>query len=164
MDTIDALIAATLQREGRTTNVELARMNNLTPSATLKRMKRLEDEGVIKGYRAILEPRKFGYNLQALVTICLNRHNEHAIELFESGIQTIPEVKACFHVTGRYDYILQVMLHDIEHLGLIVKNKLVAIGCTEKIETMIVISMVKEDNGFPLDAISPNNSNGENHD
>ena len=161
MDAIDALIVATLQQEGRTTNVELARMNNLTPSSTLKRMKRLEDEGVIKGYRAILDPVKLGYHLQALVTICLNRHNEHAIELFESGIQAITEVKACYHVTGRYDYILHVMLRDIEHLGHLVKHKLVAIGCTEKIETLIVISTVKEDGGFPLDVPIKNHPNGE---
>ncbi len=155
MDAIDSRILETLQKDGRTTNVELARMNGLTPSSTLKRLKRLEEEGPIRGYRALLDAEKLGYHLQALVTVCLNRHHENAIEIFESGVQAIPEVKACYHVTGRYDYILHVLLHDIEHLGHLVKHKLVAIGCAEKIETFIVISTVKEDEGIPLETSQP---------
>jgi Lrp/AsnC family transcriptional regulator, leucine-responsive regulatory protein len=150
MDAIDKKIVTTLQKQGRITNVELARMNDLAPSSMLERVRRLEEKGVIKGYRAILDPKTIGYQIQALVMLSLDRHQERGIEMFETGVLDVPEVKACFHVTGRYDYILHVAARDIEHLGMLVKHKIAAIGGVEKQETFLVLSTVKEDDGFSL--------------
>ena len=151
----DRRILATLQTNGRTSNVELARANKLAPSSMLERVRRLEDRGVIGGYRAVLDPNKLGYQVEALVMIVLDRHQVSGIDDFESGVAAIPEVRACFHVAGRYDYILQVAVRDIEHLGELVKHRLGALGGVEKQETFLVLSTVKEDQGYSLEPLFP---------
>ena len=103
MDAIDRNIVKTLQRQGRITNVELARLNELAPSSMLERVRRLEERGVITGYRAALDPKKLGYQVEALVMVTLDRHQAGAIDRFESGIQGVPEVRTCYHLTGRYE-------------------------------------------------------------
>ena len=153
MDAIDRKIVATLQKQGRMTNVELARMNDLAPSSMLERVRRLEEKGIIRGYRAVLEPKLIGYNVQALVMVTLDRHQERGIELFETGVLGVAEVMACHHVTGRYDYILHVAARDIAHLGDLVKHGLGAIGGVEKLETFLSLSTVKEDEGYSLDPV-----------
>ena len=150
MDQTDRKILTALQSQGRTSNVELARANGLAPSSMLERVRRLEDKGVITGYRAELDPKQLGYQIQAMVMINLGRHQETRIEDFEAGVAAIPEVKACFHVAGRYDYILHLTVRDIDHLANLVKHRLSAIGGVEKQETFLVLSTVKEDQGYAL--------------
>jgi len=154
MDAIDRSIVTTLQKQGRITNVELARMNDLAPSSMLERVRRLEEKGIIKGYRAVLDPKEVGFQIQALVMLSLDHHQERGIERFESGVLDVPEVKACYHITGRYDYLLHVAARDIEHLGALVKHKIAAIGGVEKQETFLVLSTVKEDDGYSLAPLS----------
>ena len=85
MDAIDRKIITTLQKQGRITNVELARMNDLAPSSMLERVRRLEDKGIIQGYHAVLDPKAIGYQIQALVMLSLDRHQERGIEIFEKA-------------------------------------------------------------------------------
>jgi Lrp/AsnC family leucine-responsive transcriptional regulator len=153
MDRIDRNIIATLQRQGRMTNVELARMNDLAPSSMLERVRRLEEKAVIKGYHAMLDPKKLGYQVEAMVMVTLDRHQASPIDAFESGVQDVPEVKACYHLTGRYDYVLHVAVRDIDHLGDLVKHRLGAIGGVEKQETFLILTTVKEDQGYPLEPL-----------
>ena len=150
MDHTDRKILTALQAQGRTSNVDLARQCDLAPSSTLERVRRLEDKGVITGYRAVLDPQRLGYHVQAMVMINLGRHQQTRIEDFETGVAAIPEVKACFHVAGRYDYILHLAARDIDHLADLVKHRLSAIGGVEKQETFLVLSTVKEDQGYAL--------------
>ena len=155
MDATDKRIVKSLQESGRMTNVELARLNSLAPSSMLERVRRLEDRGVISGYRAVLDPKKLGYQIEAIVMINLSRHVATGIEDFESGIAAVPEVKGCYHVAGQYDYIIQVAVRDIDHLGDLIKHKLSAIGGVEKQETFLILSTVKEDKGYSLDPLFP---------
>jgi Lrp/AsnC family leucine-responsive transcriptional regulator len=155
MDAIDRRILDTLQAHGRTTNVELARSNDLAPSSMLDRVRRLEDRGVIRGYRAVLDPVELGYHVAAMVMINLDRHQASGIDTFESGVAAIPEVKACYHVTGQYDYILHLAARDIDHLSELVKHRLATIGGVEKQETFLVLSTVKEDQGYSLQPLEP---------
>ena len=155
MDAIDRKILATLQERGRTTNVELARASGLAPSSMLDRVRRLEDRGVILGYRAVLDAEKLGYHVAALVMINLDRHQTTGIDTFEAGVAAIPEVKACFHVTGRYDYILHLAARDIDHLSELVKHRLGALGGVEKQETFLVLASVKDDQGYALQPLEP---------
>ena len=150
MDSTDKKIIGTLQKHGRITNVELARMNDLAPSSMLERVRRLEERGIIKGYKAMLDPKKLGYDIEALVMLCLDRHQSDGIEIFEKGIGEVPEIKACFHVAGRYDYVLHLAVKDINHLGELVKHRLGAFAGVEKQETFLVLSTVKEDMGYSL--------------
>jgi Lrp/AsnC family leucine-responsive transcriptional regulator len=153
MNPTDLKILATLQEQGRTTNVELARLNDLAPSSMLERVRRLEDRGVIRGYRAVLDPQQLGYQIQAQVMVVLDRHQVSGIDIFESGVAEIPEVVACYHVAGRYDYMLHVVARDIDHLSQLVKHRLGAIGGVEKQETFLVLSTVKEDRGYSLEPL-----------
>jgi len=154
MDTIDKNILVTLQAHGRITNVELARMNDLAPSSMLERVRRLEERGVIKGYRAIVDPKAIGYNIQAMVLINLDRHQLGPIDEFEGRVRVIPEVRAAYHLTGRYDYILHVVVRDIEHLGDLVKHTVAEVRGVEKVETMLALSTVKDDEGFSLQPLT----------
>lgn len=153
MDSIDLQIISALQKNGRMTNVELARLADLAPSSTLERVRRLEERGVIRSYRAILAPEKLGLEVQALVLINLDRHQAGPIGEFEERVRAVPEVKACYHITGRYDYMLHVLVRDIDHLRELVTHRIGAIRGVEKQETLLVLSMPKEDHGYPLDPL-----------
>ncbi len=150
MDTTDQKIVDALQNHGRMTNVELARLNDLAPSSMLERVRRLEERGIIKGYRAVLDPKALGYQVQAMVMITLDRHQAGSIELFEDRIRSVPEVKTCYHLTGQYDYMVHLVALDIDHLGELVKNTLASIAGVEKQETFLALSTIKEDQGYAI--------------
>ncbi len=153
MDSTDKNIIELLQKQGRMTNVELARSNDLAPSSMLERVRRLEERGVIKNYQAVLDPKALGYNVQAMVMISLDRHQADPIDSFEEKVLSVPEVKTCYHLTGRYDYVVHLIVRDIDHLGEVVKHTLASIGGVEKQETFLVLSTVKEDEGYSLDGV-----------
>jgi Lrp/AsnC family transcriptional regulator, leucine-responsive regulatory protein len=152
MDAIDHKIIELLQQNARITNVELAKANSMAPSSMLDRVRRLEERGVIKGYTTLLDPLKIGVGLEAIVMICLGRHQERSIDTFEDSVCAIPEVRACWHVAGRYDYALLVAVRDIEHLGELIKRELSSIPGIEKQETFLTLSTVKEDRGIAIPA------------
>jgi Lrp/AsnC family leucine-responsive transcriptional regulator len=156
MDAIDSKIVAALQENGRISNIELSRLTSLAPSSTLERVRRLEDRGAIRGYRAVLDPHALGYAMQAMVLINLDRHQAGPIDAFEDRIRAVPFVKACYHMTGRYDYLLHVLVRDIDHLRELVTHTIGAIRGVEKQETFLILSMPKEDCGVPIA-----NSNGD---
>ncbi|MCK4413519.1 MAG: Lrp/AsnC family transcriptional regulator [Candidatus Eisenbacteria sp.] len=153
MDQLDRRLLSALQDQGRTPNVELARTLALAPSTTLERVRRLEERGVIKGYRAILDQQALGLKIQALVLINLDHHQAGPIEAFEDRVRAVPEVLACYHLTGRHDYMLHVVVRDIDHLREVVKHRLATIVGVDKQETLLVLSTVKENEGYALDTI-----------
>lgn len=155
MDLTDLKIISALQQKGRMTNVELAKINDLAPSSMLERVRKLEERGIIKGYRAVLDAKRLGYQVEAMVMLSLGRHQARNIEDFEAGIRKVPEVRSCYHLAGRYDYILHVAVRDIDHLGELVKHTLGAIGGVEKQETFLLLSTVKEDSGYSLEPLNP---------
>jgi len=154
MDRTDLRILTRLQANARTTNVELARDSELAPSTTLDRVRRLESEGVIRGYRTVLEPKALGLGVQAMVMVNLGHHQAVSIEDFEAQIRAVPQVTACYHLTGRYDYLLHVVARDIDHLRDLVTRTLAAIRGVDKQETFLVLSTPKTDQGYPLDLIT----------
>ncbi len=152
MDKIDIQTLKALQKDGRKKNTELARETGLAPSTMLERVKKLEEKGILKGYRAVVDPEKLGLKVHGFACISLDRHQVKDIELLESEIKKIPNVRACYHITGRYDYILQVVAHSLNDFGDIVKKKLATIPGMGKIETFLTYSEVKPDGGWPIDA------------
>ena len=150
MDPIDRTTLGALQGNGRLSNADLARLNDMAPSSMLERVRRLEERGLITGYRAVLDPKAIGYQVEAMVMITLDRHQASPIDAFENSVQKIPEVKSCYHLTGRYDYILHVAVRDIDHLGALIRHTLATIGGVEKQETFLILSTVKEDEGYAL--------------
>ncbi len=150
MDDVDRKLLLSLQANGRISNADLARAVDLAPSSTLDRVRKLEERGLIRGYRALLDPTELGYHVQAMVLISLDRHQAGPIDEFEARVRAVPEVVTCLHVTGRYDYMLHVVLRDIDHLRNLLTHSLGAIRGVEKQETFLVLSTVKDDQGFPL--------------
>src|SRR6059058_2574199 len=113
LDDIDKKIIAALQAEGRLPIVELADRVGLSPTPCQRRVKRLEEEGVIGRYAALVSPSAMGFGLQALVEVTLEDHSEKTVEAFESAIQARAEVVACYAVTGDMDFLLHVFAPDL---------------------------------------------------
>lgn len=152
MDDLDRRILVKLQEDGSLTNARLAETLGLSQSAMSERVRRLQQEGHIQGYRAIIAPGSLGVGLQAFVAAELVRHGTDCIEEFEGGVRALPEIRACYHVAGRFDYLLHVAVRDLEHLGQVVKHDIAAIPGVDRVETMLVYSEVKPDAGWPAPA------------
>jgi Lrp/AsnC family leucine-responsive transcriptional regulator len=152
VDDLDRRILVTLQEDGSLTNARLAEAIGLSQSAMSERVRRLQQEGHITGYRALLDPASVGLHLQAFIATGLVRHGTDSIEAFETSIVAVPGVRACYHVAGRFDYLVHVAVRDLEHLGQLVKHDIAAIPGVDKAETMLVYSEVKPDSGWPVPA------------
>ncbi len=150
MDNLDRKILLALQSNARKKNVELARELEIAPSTVLERIRRLEENGFIQSYRGVINPTKLGFKIQAIVTVSLDRHEVDVIRKFEQGIQQISHVRSCYHLTGRFDYLLHVTARDQEQLGYLIKNWIASIPGIGKVETSLVLSEVKPDEGLPI--------------
>ena len=150
MDALDRRILIELQQDGSLTNARLAQVVGLSQSAMSERVRRLESEGHIGGYRALVNPASLGIGLQAFVAAELIGHQTEWIDSFEEGVVALRDVRACYHVTGRFDYLLHIAVRDLEHLGQLVKHDIAAIPGVDKVETMLVFSEVKRDAGWPV--------------
>jgi len=116
MSTIDAhdrLILDVLRDDGRKTVAELAAITGLSASACSRRLRRLEDERVIRGYKAIIDPIVDGHGLTAFVTVRLLRHQREHIRQLQDAARNVPEIVECHHVTGTFDYLLRVQVTDL---------------------------------------------------
>ena len=149
VDVLDRRILVELQQDGSMTNAALAQKLGLSPSAMSERVRRLEQDGHITGYKALIDPASLGLGLQAFVAAVLNHHSTESIESFEAGLVALRDVRACYHVAGRFDYLLHVAVRDLEHLGKLIKHDIAAIPGVDKVETMLVYSEVKSDHGWP---------------
>ncbi|MCP4540018.1 MAG: Lrp/AsnC family transcriptional regulator [Chloroflexi bacterium] len=150
MDDLDRKILLALQTNARKKNAELARELEIAPSTVLERIRRLEENGLILGYRGVIDPAQLGFNIQAVVSVSLDRHEVDIIREFEQGIQQISHVRSCYHLTGRFDYLLHVTARDQEQLGDLIKNWIASIPGIGRVETSLVLSEVKPDEGLPI--------------
>jgi DNA-binding Lrp family transcriptional regulator len=146
----DQLILQVLQAEGRVTNAELARRINLSPPATLARVRRLEDEGYIRAYVALLEPSLVGFDMTCFISVSLQMHTQEQVAGFKESIQQMPEVLECHHVTGEFDYLLKVIVRNRKDLERFVVNTLTPIPGVARIYTSLVLTEVKSDTALPL--------------
>lgn len=152
MDSLDIQILAALQEDGRTSNVALARSLNLSPSAMLSRVRRLEQGGVIRGYRALIEPAEFGIEVQAILAVRLKGHNRTNIEEFERHIQHVDGIRACYHVTGSFDMVLHVAVPNLKALSNLTRIGIAEIPGVFNLETMLILANPVEDCGWPVPA------------
>ncbi len=113
LDKIDHRILRGLQRDGRQSNLALAELVGLSPSACLRRVQALEASGVIRGYRAVLDAGRMGVGFVAYVTVGLGTHTKAAQEAFERAISRAPEVRECHNITGTVEYLLRVEAADL---------------------------------------------------
>ncbi len=151
MNQLDKNILETLQRQADISNKELAAQNGLAESSMLNRVKNLKEKGIIKSYRAVIDPKAIGYSVQALIMLNLSQHQFQSIASFEERLLQLPEVKVGYHITGRYDYAIHVVLRDIDHLANLIKDTISKLPGLERQETFFIFSAIKEDAGYSLD-------------
>ena len=116
LDRIDRQIVARLQKDARTTNKELAAAVGVAPSTCLERVRRLSDDGVLRGYHANVDPRAVGVGLQAMISIRLGQHSRTRVEAFEAHALGLDEVVQVFHTAGAADFLVHVAVRDTAHL------------------------------------------------
>ena len=151
MDALDRNILRALQRDARVKNAALARDMGVAPSTMLERVRRLEDRGYFNGFKAVVNPEKLGLSVQAMISVSLGQHSTKTIRPFEKAVKSIPNILVCYHVTGRFDYILHVVAKNLNQLGILVKERIASMPGVGKTETFLVFSEIKNDNGYPLD-------------
>ena len=150
LDRTDLLLLAELQQSGRQTNAELAERVHLSPSACLRRVQRLEREGVIAGYRAEVDPDRIGLGLHAFVRVQLTRHDAEAVAAFAGFVNDWDEVVACHALTGDMDYLLQVVVRDLEHFSRFLLDRLLNQTGVADVNSSFVLRTVKAFRGLPV--------------
>lgn len=150
LDATDLQILALLQAEGRMSNAELARRIGLTPPPTLERVRRLEREGVIRGYRAQVDPRALGRSLTVFSAVSLSMHETAAVEAFMRAVGEVPEVLECHHLTGSADYLLKVVAADTNDYERLLRERLLRLPGVQRVESAVVLSTLKEAGPIPI--------------
>ena len=150
LDRFDRHILDLLQRDGRLANQELAERIGLSPSPCLRRVRALEKRGFITGYRAIVDGRKLGFSLMALVHIALDRHTPERFANFEARIRVLPEVLECLLVAGEEaDYVLKVVVRDMDGYQHLLLNKITRIEGVTGVRSSFVLRPVVERTSIP---------------
>lgn len=150
LDDIDKAILRILQTDGRISNVELARRIALSPPATHARLRRLEHDGVIREYTAVLDRERVGFDLLCFIHVSLSLHQLAQVEGFRAAIRQMPEVLECHFVTGEYDYLLKVAVHNRKDLERFVVDQLTPLPGVARIHTSVVFTEVKATTALPI--------------
>jgi Lrp/AsnC family transcriptional regulator, leucine-responsive regulatory protein len=150
-DSIDRQILEELQRDGGLTNQELAERVGLSPSPCLRRVRALEESGVIDRRVALLDGKKLGLTLTALIQISMDRHTPERFEKFEAAVRDCPEVQSCYLITGQQaDYLLVVIVPDIETYQEFLLGKITRIEGVSGVHSSFVMRRVVETTALPL--------------
>ena len=149
LDATDRKILRALQRNGRMTNLDLAEEVNLSPSPCLRRVRQLEESGAIHGYSVDVDAQIYGLPVTVMVRISLERHTEDAVRRFEAQMKKIPEILECFVMSGLSDYLLRVVVSDLQDYERFVRERLHPIGGIGSIDTSFVYGVVKRTHVFP---------------
>ncbi len=150
LDQTDLQILKTLQKNSKLTTKELADAVHLTPTPVFERQKRLERQGYIKKYVAVLDPEKLGQGLLVFCKVKLKQINYEIADAFTRRIMRIPEVTECYNTSGAYDYLLKVRARDMKQYQEFVLTKLGDIDSVASIESTFVMSEIKQNYGINL--------------
>lgn len=152
LDSIDWKILSLLQADARMSNVQLARAVGLSPSPCLARVRALEQAGYISRYVSLLDALKVGLKVSVFIQVALERQVEKALEIFENAIRERPEVMECYLMTGEADYLLRVVVPDIQALEEFVLNFLSRVPGVGNIKSSFALKQVKYQTALPLPA------------
>ena len=155
LDAIDCRILAALQAEGRLSNVELAERVGLSPSPCLRRVQRLERDGYIEAYRAVLGRRRIGLGFTVFIGIKIDAHADERADEMREAIVAMPEVVACHMVSGEADYLLEVVVPDLEHYERFLLDRLLALTIIKEVRSNIAIQTAKVAAPLPLGHLHP---------
>ncbi|MFG2195448.1 Lrp/AsnC family transcriptional regulator [Streptomyces sp. NPDC048639] len=149
MDKIDHSILRELQRDGRLTNQELAQRVGLTPSPCLRRVRQLEEDGVIRGYRAVVDPPSVGRSFEVLVSVEVRRDRE-TVEAFEDALRELPDVVEAYRLFGSPGCLLRIAVADIDAYERLWIERITALPGVTEVNSQIVMKRIKEPQGLPV--------------
>ncbi len=150
IDKIDREILLLLQEDAKLTIKEIAAKLSLTATPVHERIKKLEREKYIESYKAILNRRKLGLSLTVFCNVSLEAHHSNYIAQFEQDIQQFDEVTECYHVAGMFDYLLKVLVNNMETYQEFVTQKLAALANIRNVQSFFVMTEVKNDKGLSV--------------
>ena len=150
LDRIDRRIVDALQRDGRLQNNELAAQVNLSPSPCLRRVRSLEQAGIIKRYVALVDPVKIGLDMLAYVSVKLEKKGQMPAEDFGSAVNSWHEVTECYSMTGDMDYLLRVQVEDLDHFSRFIMGKLLKQPYVADVKSSFALQRVKETTVLPV--------------
>lgn len=150
-DAIDLQIMRELQENGRMTNVELAERVGLTAPPCLRRVRSLEEDGVIRSYHANLDPGKLGYGITVFAMVSLRSQAEADLRAFEDYVGTLPEVRECYMLNGEIDFILKVVARDLQSFQSFLTTHLTAAPNVSSVKTSLTIRTAKQLAGVPVE-------------
>ena len=151
LDSIDRRLLAELQDEGRVTNVDLARRVGLTAPPCLRRVRALEEAGVIRGYHADLDASSLGFTITVFAMVSLKSQAEEDLKAFENHIKGLPEVRECHMLNGEIDFILKIVSKDLQSFQEFLTSKLTPAPNVASVKTSLTIRTAKQVPGVPLD-------------
>jgi len=155
LDRTDVRILDVLQSEGRLTNQEVAERVALSPSPCLRRIKRLEERGVIQRYVALLDPEPLGLGLLAYVSVKLEKRGKMPMDEFGARVQAWPEVLACYAMTGEMDYLLSVRVENLQHFSSFVMGQLLRQPGVVDVKSSFALQKIKDTTALPLSRVRP---------
>ena len=150
LDNIDITILRTLQKNSRLTTKELAAKIHLSTSPAFERQKRLEREGYIKGYMAVVDAEKVGNGILVLCNIRLKQHTEDLIQQFMDAVKNIDEITECFNTSGDYDFLIKVYAKDMKDYQQFMQHTLGRIECVGSLHSVFVIDETKNIHGVTI--------------
>ncbi|MHA7058893.1 Lrp/AsnC family transcriptional regulator [Aquimarina sp. M1] len=150
MDKIDRSILNLLQKDSKITIKEIAERLSLTTTPIFERVKKLDRDGYIKSYKAILDRKKVGLQLMVFCNVTLNLHQTDYLKKFEKDIQQFPEVVECYHVAGMFDYLIKIYAEDMESYQYFLSNKLASLENISKVQSSFVMTEVKDSSFLPI--------------
>lgn len=148
LDRIDFAILGLLQENGRLTNKEIAAAVGLAPSSCFERVKRLREGGVIRGFHADVAADALGISLQAMVAIQLKQHSRELVDAFYDHVLALPEVVAIYHLAGRQDFMVHVVVRDTDHLRNLAMDAFTTRPEVAHLETSLIYAATRK-HGFP---------------
>lgn len=151
LDAIDRTILSSLQEDGRMTNVDLARKAGLTAPPCLRRVRALEETGVIESYHARLNAAALGYGIMVFALVSLKSQAEEDLRAFEAHVAALPEVRECHMLNGEIDFILKIVAHDLQSFQSFLTSRLTTAPNVAHVKTSLTIRTSKDDPGIPIE-------------
>ena len=151
LEPVDLRILAALQQDGRLTNQALSAEVGLSTSPCWRRVRQLEEDGVIQGYAALLDRRRIGLGVLAFIRVRIDSHSETEAEEFSDSVRQLPEVVACYSIAGDSDFLLQVVAPDLDSYADFAMAVVRRLPGIKEMQTMFVLKEIKPFRGFPLD-------------
>lgn len=144
IDQTDLRILQLLQADSKIKMKDIADTVGMTITPVYERIKKMEREGVIEGYTIRVDPRRLGYHLEAYCSVTLKEHSQQNLKLFESGVQQLNQVLECNHMSGSFDYLLKIVVRDMEDYQLFISDRLAALENIGQVQSYFVMKVVKD--------------------